>query len=315
MKEERVMKRKKRERLSAPAGFLCCLLFAAVSCSGSQGEIITDRTGNKVRVPGKIERIISTAPSNTEMLVDLGLADLLVAVDRYSAAIPGVPPDIPQIDFFNPDGETVMTLRPDVIIANGHNETGAGTDPFRLIWEAGIAVVYIPLSAGVDAICDDLRFLAGLFGAQDRGETLAADFRAQVDEIAQVGRTITDRKRVYFEISPPPIVATVGGDTFLGEMVSLIGADNIFAGRDGIVFPIDEMIVERNPQVIITNIVGPDPAREILQRNGFAHVSAVEQGRVYWVDTDSSSRPSPHIVLALRQMAQAVYPEYYEKQD
>jgi iron complex transport system substrate-binding protein len=98
-------------------------------------------------------------------------------------------------------------------------------------------------------------------------------------------------------------------------MIDLVGADNIFDDQEGIVFPIDEMIVERNPQVIITNIVGPDPAREILQRNGFTHVSAVEQGRVYRVDTNSSSRPSHRIVLALRQMAKGVYPEYYEKQD
>ncbi|WP_238580205.1 ABC transporter substrate-binding protein, partial [Treponema endosymbiont of Eucomonympha sp.] len=121
-------------------GALLLALAALSGCGKPARRTISDRAGETAVVPEHIERIVSTAPSNTEIIVDLGLADKLVAVDRYSRDIPGVRQDLPQIDFFYPDGEALISLRPDLIIVNGHNRTGAGGDPFALLREAGIAV-------------------------------------------------------------------------------------------------------------------------------------------------------------------------------
>jgi iron complex transport system substrate-binding protein len=256
------------------------------------------------------------------MIVALGRGDCLVAIDRYSGAIPGVPRGLPEIDFFNPGAEAILALKPDVIIAHGHNETGAGSDPFALLREAGIPVVYIPLSPSIDAICEDLRVIARLLGAEERGEVLVQDLQSRVAAIAETGKRVADResregrgkKKVYFEISAPPGMATLGSGVFLDEMIRVIGAENIFADKPGVVFPSAEIIVEHNPDVILTNVPGPDPVGGILGRSGFAHIAAIENRQVYRIDTDASSRPSHHIVLALEQMARAVYPEYYEEQ-
>ncbi len=80
------------------------VMLAMVGCS-SKETIVKDREGNEVTVPKKMERIISTAPSNTEVLINLGLADKLVAVDKYSSDVDGLPKDIELIDFSNPDAE------------------------------------------------------------------------------------------------------------------------------------------------------------------------------------------------------------------
>jgi iron complex transport system substrate-binding protein len=78
--------------------------------------------------------------------------------------------------------------------------------------------------------------------------------------------------------------------------------------------PSAESIIERNPDVIITNVnYIDDPIGEIKSRPGFNHINAVINNRVYQIDTDSSVRPSQNIILAVRQMAHAVYPELYEK--
>ena len=124
--------------------------------------VIKDREGNEVTMPNKIERIISTAPSNTEILVELGLADKLVAIDTYSSDVEGIPDDIEKIDFLNPDAEAIIGLEPDLIIASGHNKSGSSDDPFKLVKEAGISVVYIPSSESIQGIYDDINFIADI---------------------------------------------------------------------------------------------------------------------------------------------------------
>ena len=110
-------------------------------------------------------------------------------------------------------------------------------------------------------------------------------------------------------MSAAPEMFTFGGNSFLDDMISAIGAINIFANDNWIVSPGAESIINRNPDIILTNVdYIDDPIGEIKNRPGFNHINAVINNRVYQIDNDSSSRPSPGIILALRQMSCAVYP-------
>jgi iron complex transport system substrate-binding protein len=272
------------------------------------------RDGGRIIVPRAAERIISAAPSNTEIVVGLGLADKLIAVDVDSFDVAGLPAGLPFIDAFNPDGETLIKLNPDIIIASGLSGNALGNDSFRLLREMGIAVVYIPLSRNIDDICGDIAFIADILNVPSRGAEIIAGLRQETLEIAAIGRTITDKKTVYFEISPAPSMYSFGKDTFLDELLTLVGAVNIFADENRIIAPVAEVIIAQNPDIIITNIKPPGPSiDEILSRDGFENVTAVKTGRVYYIDANSSSRPTHNIVTALRQMAYCIYPEYYEQ--
>jgi iron complex transport system substrate-binding protein len=283
------------------------------ACSPKTARLLVDRGGNTVSISGEINKIISTAPSSTEIIVDLGLADKLVAIDKYSLDIAGVDQNLTLIDFFFPDAEAIIGIDPDVIISNGHNNLGTGDDPFKLIREAGIPVVYIPLSPDIEGICQDIEFIADMLNVSDRGTALTESLKRQIEEIAAIGRTIEHKKTVYFEISPAPTLVTIGRDTYLDHFITIIGAQNIFADQIGVIFPGAESILERNPDVIITTESGQhDPVEEIKSRDGFEHITAVKNSAIYLVDTNSASRPSARIVLALKQMAKAVYPDNYE---
>jgi iron complex transport system substrate-binding protein len=254
------------------------------------------------------------APSNTEIIVDLGMADKLIAIDRHSANVAGIPGNLPQMDFFYPDAEVIIGLEPDVIIANGHNATGTGDDPFRLLRETGIPVAYISMSKSINDIYEDIAFIADLLQSPDRGAALIRSMKEQVDEITRQAASIKNKKTVYFEISAAPEMYTFGKGSFIDDMISAIGAINIFGNDNWIVTPGAEVIIDRNPDVILTNVdYLEDPVGELKSRAGFDHISAVINNRVYRIDTDSSVRPSARIILALGQMAQAVYPEAYEK--
>ena len=125
---------KKRSKILSLVFAMMFSLAIFAGCTNTT-KTMTDREGNEFTLPKKVEKIISTAPSNTEVLVALGLSDKLVAVDKYSSDVEGVSTEIPQIDFRNPDAETIIALEPDLIIASGHNKVG-DEDPFQLVKEA-----------------------------------------------------------------------------------------------------------------------------------------------------------------------------------
>lgn len=289
-------------------------IFVLSGCSSQTDRMVTDREGTEVNIPTKIEKIISTAPSNTEVLMALGLGDKLVAIDKYSTDIEGINTELPQIDFSNPDAETIIGLEPDIVIASGHNKTGSAEDPFKAISEAGIPVVYIPSSDSIDGIYKDIEFIADVVNEKSKGKEIVDDIKAQVEEIKAIGDTITDKKSVYFEISPAPYLSSFGKSTFLNEMIEIIGAKNIFENEEGWVSPTAEAIIDANPDVIITNAgYMENPTEEIKSRDAWENINAIKNNEVYLVDQNASSRPSQNVIKALEQMAKAVYPEHYEK--
>lgn len=289
-------------------------IFVLSGCSSQTDRMVTDREGTEVNIPTKIEKIISTAPSNTEVLMALGLGDKLVAIDKYSTDIEGINTELPQIDFLNPDAETIIGLEPDIVIASGHNKTGSVEDPFKAISEAGIPVVYIPSSDSIDGIYKDIEFIADVVNERSKGKEIVDDMKAQVEEIKAIGDTITDKKSVYFEISPAPYLSSFGKSTFLNEMIEIIGAKNIFENEEGWVSPTAEAIIDANPAVIITNAgYMENPTEEIKSRDAWENINAIKNNEVYLVDQNASSRPSQNVIKALEQMAKAVYPEHYEK--
>ena len=300
--------------LSLVATFVMAMMIF-VGCS-SKPTTMKDREGNEFNVPKEVNTIISTAPSNTEVLVALGLADKLVAVDKYSADVEGVSEDIPKIDFRNPDAEAIIALNPDIVIASGHNKAG-DEDPFALIKEAGIPVAYIPSSYSIDGIYGDIEFIANLTGTEKEGEELINSMKEDVESIKAIGDTITDKKSVYFEIGAGSGLYTFGNETFLNEMIETIGATNIFGDESSWITVTPEAVIDANPDVILANSPGTNEAgltavEDIVSREGWDTVTAVKNGDVYQIDKSSSSRGSQNIIKALKEMAKAVYPDEYK---
>jgi iron complex transport system substrate-binding protein len=276
---------------------------AAGSCSTAQ------TTPNVVTV---YNRIISAAPSNTEILIGLGLGDRLIAVDPYSGDIPGVPSGLPLIDFFYPDIEAVIGLAPDLILVNEINSYGVADNPFKLLGDLGIKVVDVPTSVNIQGIYDDIIMIAEVFGVKEGGEALVVSMREDIQRIAAASAT-SQKKRVYFEVSPAPYIYSLGQGTYLNEMIEIAGGINIFAEQRGWFSPSEEEIILRDPEIIFTFVYpGEDPVMEIKSRSSFGSISAVRLNQVYAIDADSASRPSQNIVKALREMARAINPAYNE---
>lgn len=325
---------KKRKTLLALLLMAVCLLTACQSTEAPpkasttpiesatpQTETVTaekpvkDRSGADITLPETIERIVSLAPSFTETLIDLGYQDKIVAVDTQTAAYgyEALSSDLPAFDMMAPDTEQLAALKPDILFVSGMTDIG-GTDLYSGLKELGICVVCIPSSESIQGVKEDIAFIAACVGEAEKGEALIADMTKEIDEIAAIGSTITDKKTVYFEISAAPYCYSFGNGTFLNEMLELIGAKNILAEQDGWL-PVEmESIVSANPDVILTNVNYIEaPVDELLSREGWGNVNAVKNNAVYYIDNQSSSLPNENIVKAMKEMAAAIYPDYYEK--
>ena len=293
---------------------LSLMMITMMTLVGCQTKevVVNDREGNEVTLPNEMERIISTAPSNTEVLIELGLADKLIAVDTYSADVENLPQNLEMLDFSAPDAEAIIALEPDAIIASGHNKTGSTEDPFALVKEAGISVFYIPSSESIEGIYEDIMFMAQITDTVSKGEELVESMKKEIEKIATLGETITDKKSVYFEIAPAPNLFSFGTGTFLNEMIEIIGAENILASEKSWISPSEEAILDKNPDVILTNVNYIDkPLDEIKARTGWENINAVKENQVYSISTNPASRPSQNIIVALKEMAQSIYPDVY----
>ena len=299
------------------AGTAAVLLFALqlASCTREDANS-AQRSAERKDIP---LRLVSAASSNTEIIIGLGLAQRLVAVDQYSAGLPGLAPDILYIDFFNPDAEALIQLAPDLVIASGINETSTATELFRTLAGFGVETALIKSSSRIEAIYEDIVSIAELLGVKERGEALAAAMKEEVETVRAIGLTITDKKTVYFEVSPAPYLVTSGGGTYLNEMLELIGAQNIFAAQSGWFEPSAEDIIVKNPDVLFV-LADPDrhdghsiELEELAARPGFQNIRAVQNKAVFAIERNSAARQSQNITRALRQMAIAAYPEYYDK--
>ena len=292
--------------------FTSCGNIATVP--GAQPGIvyIYDREGFLIALPAQRDSIISIGPANTEILVALGFGDSIIQTDIHSADIDGIRPGISELEFFDLDLEYIISLNPDVIFITGMTRVPGNADPLGAVSAAGISVVYMPSSTSIADIKEDIRFMAYVLGADSVGEGIIADMNAEIEHIRAISETITERRSVYFEVGAAPTMVSFGTGTFLNEMIELAGAVNIFAGQEGWMVVADEVLIEMNPDVILTSVFYiADPVSEIMNRPGWHAITAVQNNDVFVIDTNSSSRANHNIVYALWEIARAVYPELF----
>jgi len=292
------------------------LVLGILVMSGCQKESsnldVTDREGNQVSVPRTINKIVSTAPSNTEVLIELGLSDKIVAVDKYSPK-DTLNSDVTVINFREPDAEALIALNPDIIIASGHNKVG-DEDPFKLLKEAGIAVVYIPSATSLQGILDDILFIGEVTNKKVEATNITKDLQDEFDEIKAIASTITNKVDVYFEIGDySGKLYTFGSETFLNEVVTLVGGNNIYANETSWISVSSEDIIIKNPDVIISNQdYNSEIITNIKNRDGFETINAVINDKIFVVNGNKTSRGSNLIIEGIKQVAEALYPDYYD---
>ncbi|MBQ1484753.1 MAG: ABC transporter substrate-binding protein [Eubacterium sp.] len=269
-----------------------------------------DREGNDISIPEKVERIVSLAPATTQILESVGKIDQVVGVDTQTPFYVSGVDSLPQFDMMEPDIEAIAALEPDIVFTTGMSYIEG--DPYSALIDLGICVVVIPSSNSLEGVKEDILFTAACVGETEKAQAILDEMQKDLDEIAEIGKTITEKKTVAFEISALPYIYSTGKGTFIDEMITLIGAENVYGDQESWIPVAEEDAVAADPDVILTSVnYLPDAVGEIMGRPGWEEVKAVKNGEVYYIDNASSSLPNQYVVKALLEMAKAVYPEYY----
>ena len=272
-----------------------------------------DPSGASISIPEHIDSIVVLAPAQAQTVVALGLGDKIVGYDLNSVGLEGLPTDVPTFDTVNPDVEQLVAIAPDVLLVSNLSLYDQEA-PYQPLIDAGVCVICVPSSESIDGVKSDIAFLAAALSVPEAGQALLDELNAGLDEMAATAASIPaeERRSVYFEISAAPYMYSTGSGTYLDEMIRWVGGVNVLADENGWLSVEGETIVAADPDVIFTNVnYIDDPVGEILGRDGWAGVTAIANRDVYYIDSNASSQPNQNIVVAMRQMAAALYPDYF----
>jgi len=291
---------------------MVALLLSTTACVTEPlpGTFVDDlgRTVNIEKVP---QRIISLAPSNTEILFALGLEDKLVGVTEF-CNYPEAAKAKPKIGGFTTvDTERVVALEPDVILAaNIHQKT-----VIPALEEVGLTVLALAPKT-LDGVLANISLVGEITGKSREATRLVTSLEKRIKAIIDETQALTEaeRPRVLYLTWHDPLW-TAGSGTLEDELINIAGGKNVAHDLTRHKTIDLETVIHRNPQVIIV-ITGHGEARDLP----FYHVKneprlgateAVMAGRVYQIDADIFVRPTPRMVDGLEQLAKFIHPELF----
>ena len=306
------MKKVKSEKVGLAVVVLLVAFLGA--CSGNSAQVsnnttlvpmrvVTDDLGRRVTVPVKITRIVSLAPSVTEMIYAVGGGDRLVGVTTF-CNYPEEAKSIAKIgDTMTPNMESIIALKPDVVFVS----TASQIEAFmKTLSGQGIAV-YVTNPTSLDGVFKNLKQLGELFGTSDVADKLVGDLQRRV---GVVWKNVEGQKpvRVFVQISREPLF-TIGKQAFLNTILEKAGGGSVTANVDSAYPKLSkETASALNPEAIILS----DSEDNREPNDVFKNSPAVKNSRVFKVNADILSRPGPRLVDALEQIARDLHPEKFK---
>jgi iron complex transport system substrate-binding protein len=258
---------------------------------------VVDDFNFSVTIEKKPERIVSLAPSNTENLFAIGVGDKVVAVTDFC----NYPPEVKNITkiggFTTIDIEKVVSLNPDLVVAS----EGNGQQNVETLKNLGLTVVaFSPKS--IDDIKKNVLLLGRITGEEENASKLV-NF---IDEKIASSRNEFERKPKVVHILWHEPIWVSGSGTFIDEIISIVGGENVFSDLKGWKAVSKEDIISKNPDIVLVSS-GSGMGGEGNATYEFVvselDIDAVKEGRVYIIDADLISRPSYRIVYAAENIS------------
>ncbi|MBG9455506.1 metal ABC transporter substrate-binding protein [Lysinibacillus sphaericus] len=274
---------------------------------------VKDDRGVEVEFNAVPKTIVSLQPSNTEILFALGVGDKIVGATEYDS-YPEEAQKIERVsDSTKFNSERILALKPDVVIAYTTGGDEENLNALKGLEDAGIKVFAIQSAKSFDDVYGDIEQVATVMGIKDKGDKLNKDIKAKIADVQAKVKDVKKPKNIYLEISPKPNIYTAGSDTFQQEILNAANVNNVFGDLKSWPKVSEEDIIVKNPEVILTTVgyVKNSP-EEILSRDGWNSITAIQNKAVYYIDTDISNRPGPRIGEAVELVAKAVYPELFK---
>ncbi len=289
-------------------------IFAVIGflafCLPAAAKMVEDQVGRQMRVPDDPRRIVSLAPSITEIIFALGQQERLIGVTQYSN-YPAEAAKLPKVgSYVRLDLERIVALNPDLCIAIKDGNPRETIDRLQSL--------DIPVFAvnphNLESMLQTIQKIGGILNASQKATTLVTDMRSRIQQVATLVSKTAHQPRVFIQIGISPIVSA-GSNTFIDELINRAGGINVAAGPSAYPHFSREQVLALAPDVlIITSMArsgGYEKAKADWSR--LADMPAVRQKRIHTVDSDLFDRPSPRLLEALEILTRLLHPELFKE--
>jgi iron complex transport system substrate-binding protein len=273
---------------------------------------VTDGLGREVTLNGLPQRIVSLAPSNTEILFAIGAGDQVVGRDQLSD-FPEAAKSVSDIGstFDALNTELIVSINPDLVLAAEINTP----EQVKQLEDLGLTVYYLKNPLTLEEMYGNLELVAQLTGHAEEAAALIESLKARVAAVDEKIAPISSRPGVFYELdaTDPSKPYTAGKGTFITQLIDRAGGYNIASDLEGYPQMSLEQVVAADPAFIILGDAryGVSP-ESIAQRPGWENLSAVKNGQVLPFNDDLVSRPGPRLVDALEELAKLLRPELFQ---
>ena len=285
--------------------FSLLALFMCLISRVAAGTFV-DQLERQITMPDNPQRLISLAPSITEIIYALEQENRLKGVTRYSD-FPAAATKLPKIgSYVRLDLERIVALNPDLCIAikdGNPRETIDRLDSLKI-------PVYVVNPRNLKTVLETIIEIGNILNADEKAENLLTNLRNRIQRAQSLITQDTYRPGVFFQIGISPIVS-VGSDTFLHELIVLAGGKNLADGKTPYPRFSREQVLALAPEIFIVTSMARQAVFEQVKAEWrrWPSMPAVRNERIFLVDSNLFDRPSPRLVDGLELLIKLIHPE------
>jgi iron complex transport system substrate-binding protein len=273
---------------------------------------LTDGLGREVTLHGPAQRVVSLAPSNTEILFAVGAGDQVVGRDElsdYPQQAQGLQSVGGSLGEFNQ--EAIVALKPDLVLAAEINPPELA----KALEDLGLTVYYLSNPTTLEGMFANLEVVGKLTGHEAEATALVESLRDRVAATDERVAAVTEKPTVFYELdsTDPTKPWTAGPGSFVDLLISRAGGQNIGAQLPSAWAQLSlEQLVVANPDIIVLGDSAYGETPETLKaRSGWDTLDAVKNSRIFPFNDDLVSRPGPRLVDGLEALAKLLHPELF----
>lgn len=288
--------------------YLLVILTAALflaACTSTR----TDGLNRTVKMKGTPQRIVSLAPSNTEILFAVGAGKQVVGRDSFSD-YPAEAKSVQDIggNMGKYNTEAIVALHPDLVLAGEINTPELVTS----LQQLGLTVYYLSNPTTLEAMYANLETVGHLSGHSAEAGALVASLQKRVAAVDARILPLNSRPSVYYELdaTDPTKPYTAGPGTFVDLLISRAGGTNIGKSLTSpwAQISLEQLVVDNPTIIVLGDSAYGISADSVKQRAGWGSLSAIETSKIYPFDDNLVSRPGPRLVNGLEALAKLLHP-------
>ena len=269
-------------------------------CGPSLAEVVVrDDTGATVRLPEPARRIVTLAPHLVETLFAAGAGDKLVGTVHYSN-FPEAAKTISRVGSYDRfDLESVVALKPDLIIAWLSGNVPASLDKLRAL---GFPV-YVSQIDRIDDVPSEIERFSALAGTSEIGNAAAKRFRERFARLQQRYSNLPT-VRTFYQIWKQPLM-TVGGKQIISSVIHLCGGENVFGPLETLAPTVTvEAVIAANPEAIVASGMGESRPEWLDDWKRWKSITAVARNNLFFIDPDLIQRHTPRLLDGAEKLCQ-----------